>query len=113
MALARLQRLSSASDKRDQQTHQLRASYGIYSERTARREWKYTCTKEGVLIMSRATPPDAFIPVTARRWRWYHAVLFYSMIQGLTFGLSGLVSLTRGNRGQSWREAFFGDVTYF
>jgi tryptophan-rich sensory protein len=35
------------------------------------------------------------------------------VVQILTFGLSGLVSLARGNRGQSLREAAFGDVSYF
>ena len=47
------------------------------------------------------------------RWRWYHAVAFYGAIQVLTFGFSGLVSLARGNSGQSLREATFGDVSYF
>jgi tryptophan-rich sensory protein len=63
--------------------------------------------------MSRATQSDKYVPAPPRRWRWYHAVIFYSIVQGLTFGLSGLVSLTRDNRGQSLREAFFGDVSYF
>ena len=63
--------------------------------------------------MSRATQPDESAPVTSRRWRWYHAVIFYTFVQGLTFGLSGLVSLARGKPGQSWREALFGDVAYF
>ena len=63
--------------------------------------------------MSRATQPDDSSPATSRRWRWYHAVIFYCIIQGLTFSLSGLVSLARGNRNKSWREAFFGDVAYF
>ena len=49
--------------------------------------------------------------VTQPRWRWYHAVAFYVAVQIMTFGLSGLVSLTRGNRGL--REAAFGDVSYF
>ncbi len=47
------------------------------------------------------------------RWRWYHAVVFYVAVQIMTFSLSGLVSLVRGNRGQSLREATFGDVSYF
>jgi tryptophan-rich sensory protein len=47
------------------------------------------------------------------RWRWYSAVAFYVVVQVLTFGLSGLVSLARGNRGQRLREATFGDVSYF
>ncbi len=63
--------------------------------------------------MSRATQAAKYVAVPPRRWRWYHAVIFYFIVHGLTFGLSGLVSLTRGNRGQSLREAFFGDVAYF
>ena len=51
--------------------------------------------------------------VAPPRWRWYHAAIFYAVVQMLTFGLSGLVSLARGNRGQSLREAAFGDVSYF
>ena len=53
------------------------------------------------------------MPTLHRRWRWYHAVIFYTIVQGLTFGLSGLVSLARGNQGKSWREVLFGDVAYF
>src|SRR5579863_2338019 len=63
--------------------------------------------------MSRATQLVANVPSVPRRWRWYHGVIFYIIIQGLTFGLSGLVSLARGNRGKSAREALFGDVSYF
>ena len=63
--------------------------------------------------MSRATQAAKYVPAPPRRWRWYHAVIFYSIVQGLTFGLSGLVSLARGNQGQSLREALFGDVAYF
>lgn len=60
-----------------------------------------------------ATQSSEQMTVTAPRWRWYHAVAFYVVVQILTFGLSGLVSLARGNRGQSLREAIFGDVSYF
>lgn len=49
----------------------------------------------------------------APRWRWYHGVAFYIIIQALTFGLSGLTSIISGNRGKSLREDFFGDVDYF
>ena len=63
--------------------------------------------------MSKVTQPGEHMPASPRRWRWYHAVIFYTLVQGLTFGLSGLVSLARGNRGKNWREALFGDVTYF
>ena len=51
--------------------------------------------------------------VTPPRWHWYHAVAFYGAIQVLAFGLSGLVSLARGNRSQSLRKATLGDVSYF
>jgi tryptophan-rich sensory protein len=66
--------------------------------------------------MSRATnaiQPTEQVTVTPPRWRWYHAVTFYVVVQVLTFGLSGLVSLARGSRGQSLREVTFGDVSYF
>jgi tryptophan-rich sensory protein len=59
------------------------------------------------------TRPAEQATVIPRRWRWYHAVAFYAVVQGLTFGLSGLVSLARGNTGKSLREATFGDVSYF
>jgi tryptophan-rich sensory protein len=48
-----------------------------------------------------------------RQWRWYHGLAFYLIVQGLTFGLSSLVNLTRGNKGQNASEPFFGDVSYF
>ena len=48
-----------------------------------------------------------------QRWHWYHGLAFYAIIQGLTFGLSGLVSITTGKRGKDLRETFFGDVSYF
>jgi len=60
-----------------------------------------------------AIQPTEHMTVTPPRWRWYHAVTFYVVIQVLTFGLSGLVSLARGSRGQSLREVTFGDVSYF
>lgn len=47
------------------------------------------------------------------RWRWYHGVAFYVIVQALTFGLSGLTSLVSGNRGKNLRDDFFGDVDYF
>ncbi len=49
----------------------------------------------------------------APRWRWYHGIAFYALAQGITFGLSGLTSAIRGNRGKSLREDIFGDVSYF
>ena len=57
--------------------------------------------------------PIEQVSIVQPRWRWYHAVVFYGVIQILTFGLSGLVSLVRGNKGQNLREATFGDVSYF
>ena len=47
------------------------------------------------------------------RWRWYHGVLFYVIVQALTFGLSGLTSIISGNRGKDLSETIFGDVSYF
>jgi tryptophan-rich sensory protein len=47
------------------------------------------------------------------RWRWYHGLLFYIIVQALTFGLSALTSAVKGNRGESLREDIFGDVSYF
>ena len=62
--------------------------------------------------MSRVQPTEQ-ATVTLSRWHWYHAAAFYAVVQILTFGLSGLVSLARGNKAQSLREATFGDVSYF
>jgi tryptophan-rich sensory protein len=53
--------------------------------------------------VSAAAPP---------RWRWYHGVIFYIIVQVTNFLLSGLVSTVRGNRGRL-RETFFGNVPYF
>ena len=47
------------------------------------------------------------------RWRWYHGVAFYALVQALTFGLSGLTSVVSGNRGKNLREDLFGNVDYF
>lgn len=47
------------------------------------------------------------------RWHWYHGIAFYIIIQALTFGLSGLVSITTGKKGKSARDMFIGDVSYF
>lgn len=51
--------------------------------------------------------------MAAPRWRWYHGVAFYAIVQALTFGLSGLTSVVSGKRGKTLREDFFGDVNYF
>ena len=64
-------------------------------------------------VATSATRPSEDVTITPPRWRWYHAVTFYLLVQGLTFGLSGLVSLARGNKGKSLREALFGDLSYF
>lgn len=56
---------------------------------------------------------DARERIVPRRWRWYHGVAFYAVVQLLTFGLSGLTSAVRGNTGKNAREAIFGDVSYF
>ncbi len=64
-------------------------------------------------VTSSVQPTAERVTVAPPRWRWYHAAIFYGVVQILTFGLSGLVSLARGNRGQSLREATFGDVSYF
>ncbi len=62
---------------------------------------------------SAVQPTAERVTVTPPRWRWYHAAVFYGVVQVLTFGLSGLVSVARGNKGQSLRETTFGDVSYF
>lgn len=62
-----------------------------------------TRTKERI-VEQVATPP---------RWRWYHGVAFYIIVQVLTFGLSGLTSVVSGNRGKDLWEDIFGDVNYF
>jgi tryptophan-rich sensory protein len=64
-------------------------------------------------VATSATRPSEDGTITPPRWRWYHAVIFYVVVQVLTFGLSGLVSFARGNRGRSLREDIFGDVSYF
>jgi len=59
------------------------------------------------------TRSSEHLTMVGPRWHWYSAVAFYVVVQVLTFGLSGLVSLAQGKRGQSLREAAFGDVSYF
>jgi tryptophan-rich sensory protein len=66
--------------------------------------------------MSVATrTPQAIKSMTSNppRWRWYQAVIFYVIVQGITFGLSGLVSVIKGNSGKSLREDIFGNPAYF
>ncbi|WP_376796693.1 tryptophan-rich sensory protein [Thermogemmatispora sp.] len=47
-----------------------------------------------------------------RPWRWYHGLLFYVLVQGLTFALSGLVNRWQGRRISSPGQ-LLGDVAYF
>ncbi len=47
-----------------------------------------------------------------QRWRWYHGVAFYIIMQVLTFGLAGLTSKLRGSEVKNMRD-LFGDVPYF
>ena len=48
-----------------------------------------------------------------QQWRWYHGVIFYVIVQVLTFGLSGLVSAIKGGTGKSLQENIFGNPAYF
>jgi tryptophan-rich sensory protein len=48
-----------------------------------------------------------------QKWHWYHGIVFYIIVQMLTFGLAGLTSKIRGNKSSNLREAVFGDVSYF
>lgn len=57
-------------------------------------------------------PPTYGKPQVAQ-WRWYHAVIFYIIVQVLTYGLSGLVSTIKGPKGKSLREIIFGNPAYF
>jgi tryptophan-rich sensory protein len=63
-----------------------------------------TKTKEA-LTPTLSAPP--------KKWRWYHGLAFYILVQFLTFGLSALTSIISGNRGKDLREDIFGDVSYF
>ena len=56
---------------------------------------------------------EAQLAASAHNWHWYHGLAFYVVIQALTFGLSGLVSLATGYKGKNKRDLFFGDVSYF
>lgn len=48
----------------------------------------------------------------SQKWRWYHGIVFYIVVQALTIGLAGLTSKMRGNEVKSLRDTF-GDVSYF
>jgi len=62
---------------------------------------------------ARSTRTIGPLTITTRRWQWYHGVLFYGIVQILTFGLSALVSVVRGRTGNSLREDIFGNQSYF
>ena len=47
------------------------------------------------------------------KWRWYHGLAFYIVVQLLTFGLAGLTSIVSGNKGETLRDNVFGNVSYF
>ncbi len=49
---------------------------------------------------------------TGPDWHWYHGVVFYIMVQIMTFALAGLVSSIRGEEIKKFRD-LFGDVDYF
>ena len=46
------------------------------------------------------------------RWRWYHGLTFWAIVQVLTFGLAALVSAFRDTRSKNLRD-LVGDVSYF
>ena len=45
-------------------------------------------------------------------FRWYHGVAFYLLVQGITFGLAGIVSRLQGLQVKRFRD-LFGDTNYF
>jgi translocator protein len=49
----------------------------------------------------------------SQEWRWYHGIVFYIVVQVLTFSLAGFTSKVRGNKSKTIRDAIFGDVSYF
>jgi tryptophan-rich sensory protein len=53
------------------------------------------------------------LPPQQVEWRWYHGVVFYALVQLITFGLAGLTSVVSGNTGKDLRENLFGNVPYF
>jgi tryptophan-rich sensory protein len=57
-------------------------------------------------------PIENLIP-RPQQWRWYHGVIFYVIVQILTFGLSGLVSAIKGPTGKNLQENIFGNPAYF
>lgn len=63
-------------------------------------------------ITETARPATPEVAATPRRWRWYHGVIFFIIVQVTSYLLSGLVSKVRGNR-DGLKETFFGDIPYF
>ncbi len=64
-------------------------------------------------ITTRANQPNKSIISKPSPWRWYHGVIFYAIVQILTFGLSGLVSAIKGPTGKNLQENIFGNPAYF
>ncbi len=62
---------------------------------------------------TRANQPNKSIISNPPPWRWYHGVIFYTIVQVITFGLSGLVSAIKGPTGKSVQENIFGNPAYF
>ena len=66
-----------------------------------------------------STPPKIRDTITRTitgkpaKWRWYHGLAFYIIVQLLTFGLAGLTSIVSGNKGETLRDNVFGNVSYF
>ncbi len=65
-----------------------------------------------IIIKTKEMLADTINP-GPQEWRWYHGLAFYISVQLLTFGLSGLTSAIRENKGKDLRENIFGDVSYF
>ena len=59
-----------------------------------------------------ASEQGAMVESKQVRWRWYHGVSFYLLMQGLTFGLTGLVSGIRRGQRKQVREPL-GNQEYF
>ena len=64
-------------------------------------------------ITTRATQTINSMTPKPQQWRLYHGVIFYAVVQVLTFGLSGLVSAIKGPAGKDLRENIFGNPAYF
>ncbi len=64
-------------------------------------------------IITRTRQPINSVTPRPQQWRWYHGVVFYAVVQVLTFDLSGLVSTIKGPTGKGLRENIFGNPAYF